>query len=202
MTVAVRLHAQVALVVLAVVGLASAGWIFVPAKSATWLIAMASMAVIWLIVALVGWARPFAEHSTSERRFLVTSVAAAGLVFALALARVLAKTQGFDGGELIDRGAGVAVGLILVLLGNTLPKILTPLTAKRCAPAQVVSIQRLAGWVFVLAGLLYAAAWAFLPIVQAQAWSDWPVMAAVAIVIARYAWAFIGPSSSRSSELG
>jgi hypothetical protein len=41
-----------------------------------------------------------------------------------------------------------------------------------------------------------------LPIVQAQAWSDWPVMAAVAIVIARYAWAFIGPSSSRSSELG
>jgi hypothetical protein len=194
MTISGRIHAQVALVALLVVGLAVADWILMPEKAVLWIVAIGTMAAAWIVVAFIGRARPFAEHSASERAFIVTSVIVAGLMLAADLGKDLAKFLGFDGGTALERWMGVAIGAFLVVLGNVLPKVLSPLTAKRCAPAQVQSIQRLAGWTFVIAGLACIAVWLLLPIEQARSLELYVVMSAAAIVIARYAWAFIAPA--------
>jgi len=180
MTISQRLHAQVAIVALLVAALAAAVWIMVPAKAVTSLIAVATMAAIWLVVALIGWSRPFANQSSAERGLFTVSVIAAGLMLAAALAKVLAPSLGFDGGTTVDRVLGVGMGAILLVIGNSIPKVLSPLTAKRCAPAQVQSIRRLSGWVFSIAGLVYALLWLFAPIAEA---ADWAMLAAFSAVV-------------------
>ena len=198
MTVSQRVHAQVGAVVLLVAGLAFAGWLLAPAKATAALVVVSTMVVIWLVVAAIGSARPFSEQSAAERGFLTASVAAAGLIMALSFSKSLVTALGFDGGAILDRAVGIAVGLMLVAIGNTIPKVLSPLTAKRCAPAQVQSIKRLAGWTFTIAGLVCIAAWIFLPVAQATDWQQYSTMAAMAIVILRHAWAFLGPAAARS----
>jgi len=79
-----------------------------------------------------------------------------------------------------------------------MPKVLSPLTATRCAPSQVQAIQRFTGWLFVLAGLASIASWLFLPIEQAQTWSMIATAAAVILVVLRNAWAFVARSSPLS----
>ncbi len=201
MTISQRLHAQVAVVALLVVALAAAVWIVIPAKATTSVIAVATMAVIWLVVAIIGRARPFADQGSAERGLFTASVIAAGLILAASLARVLAASLGFDGGATADRALGVGTGTILMVIGNSIPKVLRPLTAKRCAPAQVQSIQRLSGWVFSIAGLVYALVWLFAPVVEAPDWGMLAALSAVVIVALRHAWAFIMPSTRRSSPI-
>ena len=198
MTISQRMHAQVALVVLIVVGLAAAGWVLIPAKAITSMVAISTMAAIWFVVAFIGFARPFAEQSASERRFLAASVAAAGAILAVSLGKKIADAFGLFGGVEIERALGIGAGVLLVLLGNTMPKVLSPLTAKRCAPSQVQAIQRFTGWLFVLAGLASIASWLFQPIEQAQIWSMIATAAALVLVVLRNAWAFV----ARSSPLG
>ena len=198
MTISQRLHAQVALVALLVAGLAAAGWILAPAKATTWMIAVGTMAAIWLVVAVMGWVRPFADQGNAERRLFTASVIAAGLILAAALCKALAASLGFGGGPTADRALGVGVGAVLMVIGNSIPKILSPLTAKRCAPSQVQSIQRLAGWVFALAGLVYAMLWLFAPIPQAQNWSMIVALSSVVVVALRYVRAFIAPARSNA----
>ena len=80
-----------------------------------------------------------------------------------------------------------------------MPKVLGPLTAKRCAPAQVQSLQRVAGWVFVLDGLVCIVASLALPV---RVWPDVLMIATVAallIVAIRFASAFMAPRRSQTS---
>jgi len=195
MTVSQRLHGQVALVVLLVSALAATGWFLVPAKANTWMIGLATMAGIWIVVTAIGMARPFAEHSVSERRYLLLSVSAAGAIIAAALLKKLVLGLGLDDGMVTDRAVGIGSGLVLLLLGNTLPKVLSPLAAKRCAASQVQSIQRFAGWSFVLAGFVCIGAWLIAPIDQAGDWSMIATATALALVLLRYAWAFMAPAA-------
>jgi hypothetical protein len=201
MTISQRLHAQVALVALLVVGLAATGWIIAPAKAAFWMLAVGTMAGIWLVVAVIGRVRPFADQSAAERGLLTASVIAAGLILAVSLGKAIAALLGFDGGELIDRALGVGTGAVLLVIGNTIPKVLRPLTAKRCSPTQVQSIQRFAGWVFALAGLVSIAAWLFRPVAQAPDWMMYAVLSAIVLVALRHAWAFIAPATTRSPPI-
>ena len=198
MTISQRLHAQLALVALLVAGLAATGWMIAPAK-ATWLIAVVAMAAIWLAVAIIGRVRPFAEQSAAERRLFTASVIAAGLILAAALGKALVVSLGFETGETIDRALGVVTGVVLLLIGNAIPKALGPLTAKRCAPVQVQAIQRFAGWTFAAAGLAYAALWLLAPVEMAHNWATVAVGAGLVIVLMRYACALT--MSARSSAI-
>jgi len=202
MTATSRMHLLVAAVVSVVIAFAVADWILMPAKSGTWLIAIGTALGMWLVVTMIGRARSFEEYSASERSFLSTSIVAAGVILSAALLRHMLTSFGVSDSEPFDRAIGVGIGVTLVLLGNTTPKILAPLTAKRCAPSVVQSVQRFAGWVFVLDGFICIAAALFLPVGEGRDLYTIATGIALALVLSRYAWAFFGssPGSSPTSS--
>lgn len=193
MTRSQRSHAQIAPVALIVAGLGAANWYFQPQRARTWIIAMGTMAVIWLVVVLFERVRSFPTQTESERRFLVLSVVTAGLMLAVSLGIALIGGIGFEGGTLPKRVLGIMMGLVLVVIGNTVPKVLGPLAAKRCSPVQTQSVQRFAGWTFTIAGLAYTAIWTFAAIPQAEGFSTFLCVGALMLVIGRWVWASLSP---------
>jgi hypothetical protein len=202
MTASSRIHLVAASVATLVAALAAADWALAPAKASSWMIAIATGLGIWIVVALMGRARSFEDYSPSERSHLTTSIIAAGVILVVALSRTWASAIGISGGEFFDRGLGVLSGLVLLLLGNMMPKILAPLTAKRCAPSQVIAIQRFSGWAFVLDGLVCIIASLVLPLSEGQDVSMIATIVTLLLVAVRYAWAFAArtrPSSTTST---
>jgi hypothetical protein len=202
MTNAQRIHAEVALVALTVAALAVVDWVLLPARASSWMIAIGTALGMWLVITLIGRARSFNDYSPAERNFLMASIAGGGLLLAASLLRHAANALGFSGGEPLDRALGVGGGLLLLLLGNTMPKILSPLTAKRCVPAQVQSLQRFAGWAFVLAGTVVIVLSLILPLDVARNWSMIATASTLVIVVLRYVWAFLALSARSSPTSG
>jgi hypothetical protein len=184
-------NAQIAPVALIVAALGAADLYVMPQHARTWLIGIGAMAAAWLVAIVVGFVSP--TRTDSEQRFLALSVMLAGLLIAVSLGTALAGAYGFGGAALRDRALGVAMGLVLVAMGNMVPKVLGPLTAKRCSSARTQSLQRFTGWIFTLAGLAYAGVWVFLAPAEAAAIATPVCAAAVALVLLRWGWAFLSP---------
>lgn len=192
MTAAARIHTRLAILSVIVACLAAADCWLRPAHAAGWIVGVASMGALWGAVALMARARPFSAYSESEVGFLLTSVTTGGFAIALALALKLADALGIQDGDLLQRAFGVGMGAILLVLGNAIPKVLAPMTEKRCTPAQTQALQRFAGWTFVLAGVGYAAAWAFLPLARAGDAAISIGVLAICAVALRVVWALRG----------
>lgn len=185
-----QFHAVIAALTVLVVGLGAANWYLKPEGAGVWAIGMASMPVIWGIVIYLLRRRPLAEYGDSERRFFAASVASGGLILAGAMGVQLYGAISEVELELTRRVWGVAVGAFLVVIGNVMPKILTPLAALRCEAKRAQSLQRFAGWSFLLAGLGYVAAWLILPVNQADIVATLSCLAAVVAVAVRGGWVF------------
>ena len=72
---------------------------------------------------------------------------------------VIAKETGQIDGVMAKRGVGALLGLIMVVTGNVLPKLIFPLTRT----ARIGAAERLCGWILVLTGIALVAAFALLP---------------------------------------
>lgn len=72
---------------------------------------------------------------------------------------VIAKESGQIDGVMAKRGVGALLGLMMVVTGNFLPKLIFPLTRS----ARVGAAERLCGWILVLTGLTLVVAFAVLP---------------------------------------
>jgi hypothetical protein len=81
-----------------------------------------------------------------------------GVIIAIAIA----KETGVIGHDFAKRGVGIILGLMLIGVGNLLPKFHL-FDSSRRDPAQTLALERFAGWVFVIAGAAYAIIWAFVP---------------------------------------
>ncbi|MBS0294846.1 MAG: hypothetical protein JSR45_00955 [Proteobacteria bacterium] len=118
---------------------------------------------------------------------ILTSVASAVLLVGASIAMVILRRAG-----VIDdnptRGVMVIIGLLLALYSNLIPKTFTAKSARALA------VKRLAGWVFVLSGLGYAAVWMFAPFESAPDWSMAVVGPATLFVLASCLWARSRPS--------
>ena len=136
MTLSQRSHAQIAPVALIVAGLGAANWYFQPQRARAWIIAMGTMAVIWLVVVLFERVGSFPRKLNPSDCFLVLSVVTAGLMVGASLGIALIGGIGFEAGTLPKRVLGIMIGLVLVVIGNTVPKVLGPLAAKRCFPSK------------------------------------------------------------------
>lgn len=180
-----RFHAQIAGVALPVFALAAAGWYVNPERLKTWTVAAGAMAMIWLLIA----ALERTQKSDNQRRMLVGNVLFAGSMLALPMSIKLAQSFGYVLGEQGSRASGVAVGLLLVAVGNALPKTVVSLAASRCPPAEIQAVNRFGGWVMVIAGLAFVPAWILLPLDVARAVSIALIAATVVLVIARIWWA-------------
>ncbi|WP_420479068.1 ammonium transporter [Brevundimonas sp. FT23028] len=104
------------------------------------------------------------------KKDLVSSLAWAGGLIALALAASLARREGYVDGDSVTRLVMGAIGLMLVWFGNRMPKALAPGKHAR-------RVNRVGGWSMVISGLIYAGFWAFAPI-QAAVWGGCAAVAA------------------------
>jgi uncharacterized membrane protein len=80
------------------------------------------------------------------------------------------------------------MGAFLAVTGNAIPKTLTPLASLQCDSAKVQAVQRLAGWIWTLAGLAVAIAWLTLPINVAEAMSYLLLPSAILVTVGQAVW--------------
>ena len=83
-------------------------------------------------------------------------------LFAVMIALAISKETGVIEHDVAKRGVGVIFGLMLIVVGNLLPKFRL-FDSPRRDPAQTHAAERFAGWVFVITGTAYSIIWAFVP---------------------------------------
>jgi len=157
----------------------------------------ASTAVlITLAVFVIAWngTKALIKRKNSELDWL-TSKARHEILFAIILASLLllgamimtvAKQLELLDGDIIKRIIGINTGLMLIVMGNYMPKK-NQATAGQCGCASKSTpnaVQRFMGWTFVLGGLLYTLAWITLDLDQAGIAIMFSFPAAIAIIFA------------------
>jgi hypothetical protein len=120
-------------------------------------------------------------------------------MFASSLSIKLVGTLEFVDQEPLYRAFGIVMGSLIVVMGNFTPKVLGPLASEHCA-GQSPSVQRFSGWIFVLTGLVFIAAWVFLPESQARTVSNLVCLSTVVLVLLRWAVAIASTKMHSSSS--
>lgn len=95
----------------------------------------------------------------------ISSVLTAILVIAV---MAIAAAAEFDwiGREFAKRGVGAALAMLLLVLGNQLPKLVLPLAARQANPGPVLAAERFSATILVIAGLAALAVWIWWPAAQ------------------------------------
>jgi hypothetical protein len=164
--------------VLVVAALATALAMLAPDKLRTALIAALTLPLLWGAIELL------AKGDKSSARAAVI-VASALLILSLGMkVAQAAQLIGPDDGKLGLKLFGIMGGVVLAFFGNRIPKML-----ERYNPGMNIArrqaFQRLAGWIYVLAGLASALAWLVLPIESAKLWATLIVGGSTLLVLAR-----------------
>jgi hypothetical protein len=118
-----------------------------------------------------------------------SGIVTAGLILMISLGAKLAVALGaVHYGDIALRVTMAIMGAFLAVTGNAIPKTLRPLGALDCDPAKVQVVQRLAGWIWALAGLAVAIAWLTLPINLAEAMSFLLLPCAILVTVGQVVW--------------
>ncbi len=169
--------------------LVAENWYLRPQSAGVWFVVL--LLLIGMTLALVLVSRKPAEEAarrnagSSVRSGIVT----AGLILVISLGAKLAVALGaVHYGDIALRATMAIGGAFLAVTGNAIPKTLTPLAALHCDPAKVQVVQRLAGWIWALAGLAVAIAWLTLPINLAEAMSFLLLPSAILVTVGQAVW--------------
>jgi hypothetical protein len=164
-------------------------WYLRPQSAGPWFVVL--LVLIGMTLALVLVSREPKEEATrrvaggSVRRGIVT----AGLILAISLGAKLAAALGaVHSGDFAHRATMAIAGAFLAVIGNAIPKTLTPLAAQHSDPAKVQAVKRLAGWIWALAGLAVAIAWLTLPIYLAEVMSFLLLPSAILVTVGQAVW--------------
>ena len=135
-----------------------------PGQALAWALAM-----IVLPAAALVRAKVMRTGNTIQAHKAITgALIFVGLMLSVTLAAWLAAAVGLIDDPLAHaiatRATSVFVGVFFVLRGNSLPKMLTPLSDIRCDPATLQTLRRRTGWAYVLAGFAYTVLWLVLPV--------------------------------------
>lgn len=144
-------------------------WYLQPDRALVW-------AVVMLLFGCMTWAlrvdsrrRQNAGYGQRSSQSIQAGVLTAGLIMALCLGGVLAKKLGVAGDSNLSwRGTMIILGIFFAVTGNSIPKVLPPLSAARYDAASVQACRRAVGWTWVLTGLGFTACWLLLPVETAQ----------------------------------
>jgi hypothetical protein len=115
-------------------------------------------------------------------RSIVYALIVAAAFIAISAALGYAKTQGLIADETMKRTVQVLTGLMVAGYSNFTPKQIGK-PGSPLAEAWKQRVLRVTGWSMVLAGLSYAALWAFAPLGFANIASVAVVVAAMAVTI-------------------
>ena len=105
---------------------------------------------------------------------------------AILITFAVAKEFGLVGGEVAKRAVGMAIGAVLIVSGNVLPKFTLPLSMRTQNPERAMATERFAGWTFVLTGLVFVAAWLFVPLEHVKLVSSLVGLGAFGVVFASW----------------
>jgi hypothetical protein len=168
--------------------LVAENWYLRPQSAGAWLVVL--LVLIGMTLALVLSREPEEETARRDAGSSVRSgIVTAGLILAISLGAKLAMALGaVHYGDIALRATMAIVGGFLAVTGNAIPKTLTPLAALHCDPAKVQAVQRLAGWIWALAGLAIAIAWLTLSINLAEAMSFLLLPSAILITVGQVVW--------------
>ena len=106
--------------------LGAVNWYLQPERAAAWvtaLVTMLALAVVWAVVTRATPGSMDIGARSHLRATLGGAIASAGLMLAFSLGMKLAATLGLiDAPELARRASNVVAGLVLVFMGNSLPR--------------------------------------------------------------------------------
>jgi hypothetical protein len=105
----------------------------------------------------------------------------------IVLAFALAGKKGFIEPDVVKRAIGLATGVMIMVIGNLLPK-LRPLSRTRTR-ASSTPAERLSGWLFVLTGIAWIALFALAPLNQARHVSA--IIGTGTLVMIAVSWAWL-----------
>lgn len=164
-----------------------------PNASTAVLITLAVFVIVWNATkALIKRKNPDLDWVTSKARHeILFAIILASLLLLGAMIMTVAKQLELLDSDVIKRIVGINTGLMLIVLGNYMPKK-NQSTASECgcsSKSSSSSIQRFLGWTFVIGGVLYTLAWVALDLDQAGIAIMFSFPAAIAIILAvRFAY--------------
>ncbi len=169
--------------------LVAENWYLRPQSAGAWLVVLLVLISMTLALVLVS-REPKEEAARRDAGSSVRSgIVTAGLILVISLGAKLAVALGaVRYGDIALRATMAIMGAFLAVTGNAIPKTVTPLAALHCDPAKVQAVQRLAGWIWVLAGLAVAIAWLTLPINLAEAMSFLLLPSAILVTVGQVVW--------------
>jgi hypothetical protein len=131
------------------------------------------------------------EATTRAKQSIRRALILAGGILVGTLLLTVANKLGWIDSEITTRGVMVLIGLMLVAVGNGMPK------HQEGPPAQTVgeittrqSITRVGGWAMMLGGLVWVLLWAFAPRDIAQVGSIAAVATASVVMIGYTIWRY------------
>lgn len=132
------------------------------------------------------------EATIRAKKSIRSALVLAGVQVVGAVLLTLAhKVFGWIDGETTTRGVMVLIGVMLMVLGNAMPK------QQDGPPSQTVSdvivrqsIIRVGGWALMLGGIIWTALWAFAPRDLAEVGSVAAVGTATLVMVAYAVWRY------------
>ena len=156
-------------------------------SDAAWAWAAAIVMFVVMVIALYGAQRAVRRSSGDAASIRTVASVTGAVVFgalmmviplAVALAHAYGVVDDPDSGR---RATMIIFGAYLVAFGNSLPRMLPPVSSMQCSSARVQAFQRQSGWTWVLCGLGFTTAWLALPL-EAAANVSLALMAAAMLV--------------------
>lgn len=192
--------------VLAVALLAATNWILSPEEASRWLRNMLILPLLWLGLTLWHYRtlrsvreRKVDDESAVTRYFSSTLslvIVALGILQIVTLSLTIWVRLGDHGAdiEMGRRILGIATGLVWIIFGNTIPKILTPFAMlPPDLAARVTTARRFVGTAAVLLGLATIIAFLLAPLEIAQALFDWALVAGGLALVGAIVWMNLAP---------
>jgi hypothetical protein len=136
-------------------------------------------------------------HTASSRPACSAVLGFLGVTL-IAMAFGLADKIGVIDADIAKRGIGFAIGFMIVVIGNFLPKLRAFTWIGTTASS--AATERLAGWMLVLTGTVWIVLFAFVPLDQARHLSALTGISALAIIAAKFYWHARGSFFSRRKE--
>ena len=171
----------VAAAAMAAIILAIFSWMAEPARGVMWAGLIAGLFVAAVSPLLIF--RKRTESAAVTRKNIERGLFGALLMFVGVLGLDLAAETGAIDYAASKRVGGVIIGVVLAISGNILPKIVTPLSLRKCDDSRAKATERFAGWAFVLAGIAYAAIWLVAPIKDAKMLTSFVGLGAFFVVL-------------------
>ena len=126
-----------------------------------------------------------------KKNIIVLALISAAFLLMVSFGLKYLVSTGQLSADVSERALGVIVGLYLAVTGNYMPKTLYAGATRECDSSKAISLRRFGGWVFVLAGLSYAAIWLTVPIEHAATLSIAVVAGGTSMVVIPFIWLII-----------